>query len=167
MDRVVGNLQVEEMGRVVKVDGDIAEVEVVPAGGCSHCGAKNLCNWTGQQTRRIFAINRIKAAIGDNVTIVRDIRQSTYSALLVFGVPVGMTVIGILSGSLFLKSDRWATALAGLGILSGVAIVKLIDKKRAESKAGLPVIVRLSSQKGVDNVANNLNDNYFNNSGDR
>ncbi|MGB9742934.1 MAG: SoxR reducing system RseC family protein [bacterium] len=149
----------QETGRVVRVDGRRAEVAVVPGGGCEHCGAACLCNWTGNRERVVIADNEAGAVSGQMVVISRSRRKSVLSALLIFGLPAALMCLGVVLGSLLLN-EVMAVVLAGAGLLAGVGLVWIIDRRCG---ADLPVIVRILSitDQGGNNdskVGNSNND---------
>jgi len=128
---------IEEQGRVIKVEAGRAEVVVVPSGGCEHCGAAGICNWTGKQERVVLARNQIGARIGEVVVLRRRQQESLKAALLIFGLPAILMVTGVVLGSL-LRSDWLAVVFAGAGLLAGGLVLRLLDRHR---RAELPVIV--------------------------
>ncbi len=127
---------IEEQGRVIKVEGDRAEVAVSAHGSCARCGAASICDWTCRRERVVLARNPIGAQPGQMVIITRSREVSLRSALLVFGLPAALMVTGVVLGSL-LRSDRLAVILAGAGLLAGGLILFLLDRHR---RVELPVI---------------------------
>jgi positive regulator of sigma E activity len=152
----------EETGRVVKVEGSRAEVAVVPGGGCAHCGAASICNWTGKRERLVIAENRAGAVVGEQVVISRSKNKSVRSALVIFGLPAGLMCLGVVLGSQLLN-DKMAVVLAGVGLLAGVGIVRLIDRQRT---ADLPVIVRKLSSTNKGGSIDEAVCSYHNRAGD-
>lgn len=142
---------IEEQGRVVKVVGGRAEVEVVPSGACSHCGAAGICNWTGKKEKIVEARNPVGAKPGETVVLGRSGKVGAGSALLVFGLPALLLVAGVVLGSLLLN-ERWAGILAAAGLGLGVAVVLLVNRSAARSGRGLPEILRIVAEgcKGDD-----------------
>lgn len=137
----------EETGTVVQVAGNRAQVRVIPSGGCDRCGAASFCNWTGKKERVVIAINPIGAQPGDGVVISRKIKEGTNSALLLFGLPVGMMLAGVIIGGIILRRDIWTAILMGAGLFIGIAVLKLIDRRKGQLGSGLPVIGRVLIHK--------------------
>ncbi|MCL6465446.1 MAG: SoxR reducing system RseC family protein [candidate division WOR-3 bacterium] len=131
----------EEPGVVKTIYDDRAEVEVVPSDSCRHCGAAHLCNWSCERTRTIVARNPIGAKPGDRVYIQHEEKERLRSSLLLFGLPALLMIAGVLIGATILN-DRAAVILAGIGLLIAIALVRLIERRRAHSGTGLPVITR-------------------------
>ena len=138
----------EEKGRVVSVHGQRADVDVESRGECEHCSAAGICNWTGNRMRRVLAVNAIKAAKGDDVLLELPDGTGASTNLLVFGVPVLGMLAGALIGGLLI-SDLWAGILSGIGLLVGIAIVKVIDVAVGKSGRTLPVIRRRLSKEEI------------------
>lgn len=140
----------EETGRVTKILGNRAEVEVEAKGACEHCGARGVCNWTGEKTRTVLALNRAAARVRDKVVLATGRSAGLRSNLLVFGIPALGMLAGILVGSLALRRDLWAGVMAGVGLGLGFGIVKLIDLAAERSGKALPVIVRKLDEASCD-----------------
>jgi positive regulator of sigma E activity len=135
---------------VTGTDGERAEVEIAVAGHCDGCGARGLCNWTGTKSRRVLAVNRAGAAVGDAVVVELVERARLGSNLAVFGIPAGLMLAGTLLGGLLI-SDTWAVVLAGAGLALGLGVVKLLDGAAARNGRSLPVIVRIGDvEKGAN-----------------
>ncbi len=135
----------EEDGRVVAVRNDRAEVEVVPGEACKRCGASGFCNWGGKKVKLVTARNEAGAEAGDKVTVRTPEKGRFGSAALVFGLPALLMVAGVIAGSL-LWNDTWAAILAGIGLATGLAIVKTVDLMAGRSGKRLPVIVRVLAE---------------------
>lgn len=129
---------------MVRIDGERAEVEVVPGSACAHCGATGVCNWTGKKEKTVVARNPVGAKAGEVVVLSRSEKQAAASALLVFGLPALLLVAGVVLGSLLL-SELWAGILAAAGLLVGVVVVLFVNRAAAKSGQGLPVIARIVS----------------------
>jgi len=145
----------EETGRVVRVERNYVEVALVPTEGCAHCGASSLCNWTGKRERVVRARDPIGAEVGQIVVISRSRSRSLFSTVLIFGLPAGLMCAGVLLGAV-LFNELLAVLFAGVGLILGVVVLKLID---ARCGAGIPVVVRKlsnSPQGGKDDENSGL-----------
>ena len=132
----------EEPGKVVTATGDRAEVEVVPGDACAHCGASGFCNWSGRTYRLVAARNPVGALVGDRV-VVRTPEQGRYrSAVVVFGLPVAMMVVGIVVGSL-VWGDVGAAICAGIGLAVALGVLKVLDRAAARTGRSLPEVIRI------------------------
>lgn len=139
----------EETGKVVGVNGERAEVLVIPEEGCAHCDAAGFCNWTGKREKTVLALNPIGAAAGEMVVLSRRIRPGTRSALLVFGLPALLMILGVILGAV-LGNDLWAAILAGVGLASGFLVIKLFDHAKGKTGKDLPVIVRKFNAEDIE-----------------
>jgi positive regulator of sigma E activity len=61
----------EEIGKIVGIDGERARVEIEPKGGCSHCSARMICNPSGNKMYT-EAINEKGAKVGNIVKLEMD-----------------------------------------------------------------------------------------------
>jgi sigma-E factor negative regulatory protein RseC len=135
-----------ENGKVVSTSNDRAEVEVAAKGECEHCTAAGICNWTGTNLRKVLAVNKVGAAMGDVVELESIEGTGAKSNLLVFGIPVLLMLAGVLVGGLILRKDTWSGILAGVGLALGFGIVKAIDVSVNRTGRSLPVIVRRTGE---------------------
>ena len=135
-----------ETGKVLSTKNDRAEVEVAAHGECEKCSAHGLCNWTGTSLRKVLAVNRAGAGAGDVVELEVVEGTGAKSNLLVFGIPVLFMFAGVLIGGLLIRKDVWSGILAGVGLVLGFGIVKIIDIAVNRSGKSLPVIVRLAGE---------------------
>jgi len=135
----------EEAGRVVRLIGGRAEVDVEARGECEHCSAHGICNWNGNKLRRVLAVNKAGAAAGDHVLLAVEEGTGAKTNMIVFGIPVVLMLGGALAGGLLI-SDKWAAILSGVGLALGLGIVKIIDMAVARSGRSLPVVLRRISE---------------------
>jgi positive regulator of sigma E activity len=144
-----------ETGKIVNTKNDRAEVEVAAKGECEHCTAAGICNWTGTSLRKVLAVNKVGAAVGDVVELESIEGTGAKSNLLVFGIPVLLMFAGVLVGGLVMHKDTWSGILAGVGLVLGFGIVKAIDVSVNRTGRSLPVIVGMaevrSQNEGVLN----------------
>lgn len=133
-----------ENGKVVSTKNDRAEVEVAAKGECEHCSAHGFCNWTGTSVRKVLAVNKVGAGVGDGVELEVGAGTGAKTNLLVFGIPVVLMFAGVLIGGLVLRKDMWSGILAGVGLALGFGIVKAIDVSVNRSGRSLPVIVGMA-----------------------
>jgi len=134
-----------ETGKVVSTNNDRAEVEVAAKGECEHCTAHGICNWTGNNLRKVLAVNKVGAGAGDLVELETVEGSGAKTNLLVFGIPVVFMFAGVLIGGLVLRKDAWSGILAGVGLALGFGIVKIIDVSVNRSGRSLPVVIRRMS----------------------
>ena len=138
-----------ENGKVVSTMSDRAEVEVAAKGECEHCSAHGFCNWTGTNVRKVLAVNKVGAGVGDGVELEIGAGTGARTNLLVFGIPVLMMLAGVLIGGLVLRKDMWSGILAGVGLVLGFGIVKAVDVSVNRSGRSLPAVTRRLSADEV------------------
>jgi positive regulator of sigma E activity len=131
-----------ENGKVVSTKNGRAEVEVAAKGECEHCSAHGVCNWTGTSVRKVLAVDRVGAVVGDRVELETGTGTGARANLVVFGIPVVLMLAGVLVGGLAIRRDVWSGILAGVGLVLGFGIVKAIDIAVNRSGRSLPVVVR-------------------------
>jgi positive regulator of sigma E activity len=155
-----------ENGKVVSTKNDRAEVEVAARGECEHCTAAGICNWTGTSLRKVMAVNKVGAAMGDVVELETVEGTGAKSNLLVFGIPVLLMLAGVLVGGLVLRKDLWSGILSGIGLALGLGVVKIIDIAVNRSGRGLPVIVGMAEVRRQNAQCRNQNEGVLNESVD-
>jgi positive regulator of sigma E activity len=138
-----------ETGKVISTKNDRAEVEVAAKGECEHCTAHGICNWNGTTVRKVLTVNKVGAGAGDMVELETVEGSGAKTNLLVFGIPVVLMFAGVLIGGLVLRKDMWSGILAGVGLVLGFGIVKIIDIAVNRSGTSLPVVTRRLSADEV------------------
>jgi len=129
-----------EIGKVVAVKGDRADVEVSAKSTCKGCSAAGICNWTGDNTKRVIARNVAGIQPGNYGVLETKEQSRALSSLIVFGLPILLMLAGVLIGGLLVKKDLWAGISSGIGLLLGLGIVKLFDIAARRSGKSLPVL---------------------------
>ncbi len=103
----------QEDGIIIKIDGQDALVEVNPE-GCKTCTAKAFCS--GGEKRIVKAENKIRAKLGDKVTLNIPRRGFYLSLSLIFIIPIVLLFGGFI---IFYR-------LLGEGIAGLIGIILLI-----------------------------------------
>ncbi len=138
-----------EIGEVVKIYGDSADVAVSKKDECSKCG---LCAFPkGAEKTIISATNEIGAKVGDVVTIKaqKDLRLT--SMMLVFLVPLMLIGLATLIDYLFIGVEIWILFLSVIFIVLWYTILAIIDKKVFRNKNYCHVIVSIDTEKNNEN----------------
>lgn len=129
-----GNIIMEQIGHVVKIDGDMVQLDVRRTSACgdkcSSCGGG--CNIPAM---RVKIKNTMGADIGDFVEVRMKTKTLMKSAFLAYILPLVMLILGIGLGTFIFKSIDignyeqmgFITGLLFLGISS--VILRKIDKK--------------------------------------
>ncbi len=146
-----------EIGTVVEITNDYVVIEMVPHDACASCAAKNACASLGGGTKRISVKNECAARMGDTVEFSISDSGSLVSACIVYGLPVLLLCIGMLSapkiaGSGWDSSDT-ASAIGGFaGLLVSLIIIKLINpiiKKMDVFQVKMTRIIARNQNKSV------------------
>ncbi|MCK4329144.1 SoxR reducing system RseC family protein [candidate division WOR-3 bacterium] len=129
----------QEDGIIIKIDGQDALVEVNPE-GCITCTAKAFCS--GGEKRIVKAENKIRAKLGDKVTLKIPRRGFYLSLSLIFIIP-----IVLLFGGFIIFYRLLGEGIAGLiGLILLIAwfiALKWIDKIQRDKKTFKPKIITI------------------------
>lgn len=87
-----------DIGVVVSVSGTTARVQPEHHSACSTCGSSSLCFPQDQATPLLDAVNQVGAKAGDRVILTRGEAPRIGAAMIVFGLPVAMTIGGAVIG---------------------------------------------------------------------
>lgn len=117
----------EEVGKVIKIEGEYATVKVDKRSECKKCG---MCVFPkNADSIELRATNGIGAKEGDDVNVITSERGKWLGILLVFGVPLLLIAVVFLIA--FLNS--WSEVmmpLIGIGaIIIWFILLGVIDKK--------------------------------------
>lgn len=137
---------IEDIGEIVKIDGDKVFVEVERSSACASCGIQEAELATGGKV--VFeAYNIAGANIGDRVRV--QVRTGAYvkASLYIYGIPVLFLVIGTIAGAyaatiLKRSSDTMSALFAMVGLVVGF-IILFILRKSSNKTAYMPVVVEV------------------------
>lgn len=135
-----------EQGRVVEVDGDGLWVQTQRTSTCSSCSARHGCGHkllakadeSSVLTRALLTkdMRREPWQIGDRALIAVEERAFLYASLLVFGLPMLLSLTLILALDYFGSLSDPVIALAGLfGLVLGGLIVRFIAHTNVKKRA--------------------------------
>ncbi|MBZ0266010.1 SoxR reducing system RseC family protein [bacterium] len=131
MSVVFGKVPVEneETAVVVEVDGDSARVHMNVMEGCSSCGSSGFCHPQEGGRPLISIDNRIGAKMGDVIVLETNPGTRVSASLIVFGLPLLMTLLGVFVGAMMPNSGQdgmVAGSIAGLAF--GMLLVRWINR---------------------------------------
>ncbi|MBI4823717.1 MAG: SoxR reducing system RseC family protein [Nitrospirae bacterium] len=86
----------EEIGVVKSIEGQFANVVVVRRGICEKC-TQGTCHLTDEGAE-IYALNGVKAEVGQKVRVVLQPYTYLKGSLIVYGIPALALVIGAVLG---------------------------------------------------------------------
>jgi len=144
---------IEDIGRVVKIAGDKAFVEIERSSACAQFGLQELEELTAGGRPVFEAINMASAKPGDKVKV--QMRSVAYmkASFFIYGLPVLLLIIGAILGVYvageFNKSSDIMSVLFGFGgLVIGILIIYLF-RKRGTRREYLPVIVEVIREDGT------------------
>ncbi len=118
----------EEVGKIVGLVGNKAQIEITPSAICGNCSQKNVCNPFSQNKKLIELNNTIHGQIGDLVKIEIKEKNRILTILLIFGLPALLFVVGVIIGQR-IGGDKFAAIFAGVGLIVSYGIIKIINNR--------------------------------------
>lgn len=133
---------IEHVGTVVEVEGRRAVVEVETNEQCGQ-GASCGCCAALQQGRRRLQVESNGLEAGDRVEISMPAYSGYLSALVVFGLPLVLFVVGMLIGGRFEPTggaNDMATIIGGvIGLAVAVLVAVLVNRAMGKGKHQIQV----------------------------
>ena len=144
---------IEDIGKVVKIKGDQAFIEVERSSACAECGLQEAEEMTTGGKVVFEAFNMIQAKVGDRVKVQVQTAAYMKATIYVYGIPVLLMVIGAIfgmyiAGALDRSSDAMSALLGIGGLLLGIFILFLLRKK-GNAKKYVPVVVEVLTEDGA------------------
>lgn len=91
---------VEEVGVVLRVEGELAIVRTKRSSMCDGCGSGGLCKALGGGSdMEMAAQNEVGAKVGDEVRVTVASKTFLKASFLVYMLPVAALIVGALVGS--------------------------------------------------------------------
>jgi sigma-E factor negative regulatory protein RseC len=144
---------IEDIGRVVKINGDKAAVEVERTAACAQCGLQEVEELVAGGKVVFVAFNEVKAKVGDRVLV--RVQQASYvkATGIVFGIPVVFMVAGAvggwyLPGPLHASHEAMSALLSMAGLIAG-GFMLLFFRKRLSRPEYMPVVVEIRNDNAV------------------
>lgn len=134
----------EEEGRVIKIEGDLAQVEIEKKSTCRACG---LCSMRGKNTMIAEAENTIGAKVGERVRI--EILSSVIlkGALLFYILPLVALILGMALGIKITKHQTGGLILGISFFTLSYILTWLYNKKRKTQNLYRSKITRIISKE--------------------
>jgi len=138
---------VEEIGVVKEIIGSKAMVVVQRQDGCKSCPGGSVCKNIGGEESLVEAVNEVNALPGDTVRIV--FKQFSYvkGAVLVYGIPALMLIIGAIIGKEYISKMLPGTEPELVSVVSGFGFfvfsfirIRFILKRYEGKKEYMPII---------------------------
>lgn len=122
----------KETGEVTKIKGNLAEIILNSKPLCETC---KLCLYTKDYKRKIYALNKIGASIGDKVEVYISPQNRIIISLLLYFLPVSfflifyIAYIFLITKFLHKRPSEIIGAVCGIiGIFLTLPIIKLSQK---------------------------------------
>lgn len=145
---------IEELARVVRVDGGFVWVEIRRTSACGGCAAKTGCGTAvlgkllGKRRVRVKAPDASAIAVGDGVVIGVREHALVRGSLALYAVPLLGLLVGAAAGQdlaqrLLIGDTELVSIAAGfLGLAGGFAWVWRFTRRVADDADYQPVILR-------------------------
>ena len=153
---------IEESGKVVAVEGDIAWIESERTSACSGCAVRKGCGTSaiakvfGQRRMQLPVLNRIHARVGDTVVVGISESGLVRGSLAVYAAPLVGLFAGALAGQfagqqlLASGSDLLAIGGALAGFLAALFWLQRFSRNTAKDDAYQPVVLRQDIPTEID-----------------
>lgn len=133
-------------GRVVRLKGGTAYVEIVKSAECNGCKA---CVFGAKGDRLVLpARNDLLAAVGDRVEIIPPPPRPVFAFVMLFVLPLAALLVGLFIARAVTASEPWIIAGAAIGLGAGLSAVFAAEKLVFSKKYVTKII---SVQRGEQN----------------
>lgn len=150
---------IEETGRVAAVEPGFAWVETRRQSSCGSCSARSGCGTSvlsrvlGQRTVRVRALDRIGAAVGDEVILGLDDGALLRGSFAVYMVPLLALIAGALIAETVAPQWGFGDGLVMLGGVAGLAAgflwLRLFSRRAGADARYQAVILRHAAVPSV------------------
>lgn len=132
-------------GVVVKLAGDMASVHFQRSAMCRHCGA---CLTLDSGEMETLVKNTLSAKPGDRVAVSIEPKRIMSAAILAYGVPLAMLLIGLYLGSLI--SDA-VSVLLGLSLCAcSYLLLRRLEKTWTKKETYAPKMTAIMMEEDND-----------------
>jgi positive regulator of sigma E activity len=136
----------EETGKVIKTNGDLATVLIELPQSCGSCEFSNFCR-IDKNGREIVCRNKSGAEVGDIVQLDMKKRNLFVATVLNFVVPLFFLICGVIIGKKVWRKDLAGFLLGMSSIALYFLIFLFIDKRILKGGYLLPEIVLIKEKK--------------------
>ncbi len=136
----------KEIGRVIKIKGNEAEVVLHSRTACGHCGARFACV-AGDGVDRIMTVqNHLNAKVGDQIEIELSEKTRIFFALLIFFMPLVFILVGYYLATGLFHTEGSGIWGAVLGFIGSGFILWIANKIAVKNQRINPHMKRLLHQ---------------------
>lgn len=130
-----------EQCTVKKIKRDIIYVELKRSDKCEGC---KMCAFNKNNTMTVPALCKHPVAVGQTVTVQMPTKSAGAATLLIYAVPLLLTVLGAVIG---LAGEWWLQlTLAGVGLAVGLAAIVPIERAYRKKSGVLPIVLGTNEQ---------------------
>ena len=149
---------IEKSARVLRLEGELAVLEVEQQTACGQCAAKSGCGTSvlaglfGRKSE-FRAWNRIGARTGQSVTVGIPENVLIKASLLMYFLPLITLIVGaatglwLMQGHILAEPVSIVAGIGGFGI--GILLYRLAAFKLQSNPGNLPVLVKQCSPIGA------------------
>ncbi len=134
----------EEIGSVLRIEGDIAYIRPSTPEACNKCSAKKFCGGGGLSIR---AKNRAGAKAGDSVIFTIDIEDLNIRFILYLVLFLVIFLVGVVFG--FSMGEKIGFSKEFAGLISGFVFLIVggflyrVVSKKLPKKEKIPEIIKI------------------------
>lgn len=139
-----------QVAKVIKVEGEIADVEIQRHTACKKCGG---CNLGTDKTSIVQARNLINAQAGQKVYLSMENMSVLKAASIMYMIPLFFMILGVMFA--YLCADKfgyqearemWSLVFGGAFLLGTFIIIKKLEPKFSKNNTYSPEIVDFASE---------------------
>lgn len=140
-----------DYGKVVRISGNIACVEVEKKAQCNGCKLASLCFRQGKEKTSFEVKNTLGAREGDLVELHIEPQMRVLSAFLVYILPILAMILAYLVSSLLIGlSENWSILISLIAVPLCYLLIKAIDKIFSKKQVGIPRMVRVIPKENYE-----------------
>ena len=131
----------KEIGTVIKIKGEFAQVRIGRNSACASCGK---CGMTEKQKFVDFLTqNTLNVKVGDQVEIEIHERNTSELAFIGYILPLIPAIVLLFVALSLSLGELWATLFFFVGFALGFVVVALIDKAKKRKWMASPTITKI------------------------
>ena len=150
---------IEESGRVIAVENDLALIEIQRKSVCSACSVNKGCGTgvlskvIGNKRFRMTAQNTLNASVGDEVIVGIEENMLVKSSFAVYIVPLLLLFVGAWCGESIAihftlqVSEGFSVLFGMLGLVIGFVWLRYFSQKIRKDDRYRPVLLEIPRQK--------------------
>jgi len=138
-----GRFEMEEKGKVIKVENGVAQVEMERTSACARCG---ICLSSSGDKPILYVKDSIGARPGDEVFLSVESKEILKAAFLVYLFPLVGLIAGYFLGLKVFRTEATGILFAGIGFFTTLFFLYQYDKRLKAGKSREAKIIRIESR---------------------